>query len=195
MASPRPRRRLPAPGTPSGRRRSRPAVSVSVSASGIGGGSTSSSGFSDTHRHRRAVLNISPASTRWLRTVFGERPVASFVDDVPLERLGRPGQPVEVVVTERGPEVVRGSSPDSRRVFSSSEAWPAARPPRTRRSGRRTFAASASGVHGSTASSFAPSARSAFCRPAVRLPADRLLHLAAVGVEVLDLPDTPRTPS
>ncbi len=54
------------------------AVSVSVSWSGIDGGSTSSSGFSDTHRHLRAVLNISPASTRWFLTVFGDRPAAIF---------------------------------------------------------------------------------------------------------------------
>jgi hypothetical protein len=36
---------------------------VSVSASRTVGFSTRSSGFSDTHRHRRAVLNIRPSST------------------------------------------------------------------------------------------------------------------------------------
>ena len=52
-----------------------------------GGFSTRSSGFSDTHRHRLAVLNISPARTRWFRTVFGESPSADLVGGVPLEHL------------------------------------------------------------------------------------------------------------
>ena len=70
------RRRPRAPGTRREGRRSSRRRRLGLARLPAGGFSTRSSGFSLTHRHRRAILNIRPARTRWFLTVFGESPAA-----------------------------------------------------------------------------------------------------------------------